>query len=252
MDLTLIAPINNMTYNIRLAKALDVHSAIYLSVLLNFQQKESNKEDNRVKLSREEIYNMTAITDDEQEQIESRLRYVKLIKMWRIKNSSARHYYEIDMQCLMQVLDGKQEELSDNIKHVKELYKENKKPTKSECIINNLKKHVTIEDEKAREYLFEWIKAAVAKYGHLTKFSVEDMCNDLIKYSKNSNTVLYNLCRIAAKYGYRSSVDIIRYYKKEYNINDSDIHIGCNPNNTIQADVDKNIKELREHGGEVF
>lgn len=243
-----IARINNITYNVKLAKLIGVYSSIFINVILDMHI--SKPSDEYVMISRKDIYELCAIDNDKQEEIENNLKYYNLLEMSPVKNSSLKNYYKLNTSKVEELLSNKLEESEKELNKTYELFKDSiKKPktmSKRAIIIDNLKKAITIKDEESNAYLCEWIDAVMQKTGYLSKVAVEEMCTQLSQHIGRKTTQLREICKLAAILAYKDAKWVIKKYDE--NISNNSLIL----NNLNQEEIDENINELQNYKGETF
>ncbi len=248
MILDFTARSNNISYNIKLAKMFGVCSAIYLTLLMDCYF--SREEDEYIKLSREDIYNLTGIEDAKQEDIEHNLESYNLIQVSPLKNSSLKNYYKLNVELLEHIISLNNsnivEELQKTFKTFKAATTPPKSVSKRACIKTNLKNAIKVEDKDCREALESWIENAMQKTGYLSKQQVESMEDDLTKYAAEHRIPILELFNAAAKYAYKDSKWVIEKYS-ELNGGNKFVLNGLN-----QTEVTNNLNKLKNYNGETF
>lgn len=248
MIIDFISRTNNMNYNVKLAKLFGLYSSVFLGILIDCH---FAKKDDYIKLSREDIYNISGIDEEKQKEVEDNLRGYKLIEINSVKNSSNKNYYKLNVDLLSQILTSNDERLQEELSKTFEAFEAATKPprnvSKRSAIILNLKKSITIQDPESKNNMEEWIDAVMQKSGYLSKVAVEDMGDQLMKYSKNKVTLLRELTRLAAKVAYKDAKWVITKYEQD-NLSNSNLRL----NNLSQEEVDENINQLKNYKGETF
>ncbi|WP_300924691.1 hypothetical protein [uncultured Clostridium sp.] len=253
MILDFIAKANNISYNIKLAKLFGINSAIFLGILIDYNCTRTSEED-YIKLSRSDIYNLTGIDESTQIQTEDNLKYYNLIEVVPLRNSSFKNYYKLKIDNLIHVVESDSKVLQEELNKTYELYKqankdkEPKSVSKRASIIKNLKNNITIQDQECKLSLESWVDNIMQKLGYLSKEQVCYMCDELNKYSKNSITVLRILCKTAARIVYKDPKWVIKNYEDNYQDNKNNLIL----NNLSQEEINQNIEELKNYKGETF
>ena len=247
MIIDFITRTNNMSYNVKLAKLFGLYSSVYLNLLIDchFQ-----KDDEYIKLSRDDIYNLTGIAEEMQEEAEKNLISYNLIEVSKLRNSSSKNYYKLNTDLLTKILTSSSDEIEEELSKTVEAFKRATKPPKSvskrACVIINLKKAIKTTDSVARAALEDWIDAIYKKLGYLAKAGVEYMEDELSKASNKKITVFRELCKTAARVVYKEPKWVLVKYE-EANGKSSLIL-----NNVSQDDIDDNLKQLKNYNGETF
>ena len=250
MILDFINNVTNINYNINFAKLFGVYSAVYLNVLINcyFSMKDEN---DYIKLSRDDIYNLSAIEEDKQLEVEQNLVEYNLIEVSKLRNSSSKNYYKLNLELLNKLFISDSKEIQKELDKSSKIFKQATKPpakvSKRAAIILNLKNNVKTDDSISKEALQDWVDAIYQKSGYLSKQAVEYMEDQLLLYSNKKITVFRELCKLAARVVYKDPKWVITKYEEEKNTN-STLHL----NNINQEDIDSNLEGLKNYKGETF
>ena len=169
MLIELLSTSNYVSYNIKLAQLLGLHSAIYLSELMNINDKaiRKKKTDNTsFKLDRKYITSRTTLTLQEQLDIESNLIKIGILE----KPSDDKDVIILNINILTTLLMTDNEELIGDVKSLKK--SKTGKQTKAEAIKETLKENIVASNEELREAYSSWIDSVYAKQGWMSKKSV--------------------------------------------------------------------------------
>lgn len=224
-------------YSADVAKIFGVHSAVLLATLDNLLNIARVNGDcsGRVLVSREDIYETTAIDEKSQLAAENILSSIGVLSVTPAKNSK-RLSYSIDEKKLREVL------LS-NVSIVglctQEAPKE--KTTKKREQGSRVKKAIDYGDEQVDEKLKSWLSSLyeIGK-GGLSKESVCMQQEELKKFSKGNNAVAIEVINIAIKNGWRNLEWAIRRYQETNNKNNS---YNFSNYNNIKSSRDDNLSE---------
>lgn len=251
MILDFIARTNNISYNSKLAKLLGVYSSIYLSLLIDLY---SLKHEEFIKLSRDDIYNITAIEEEKQLEVEDNLKAYNLVEISPLKNSSSKNYYKLNTELINKIIMNEEKEVKDELDKtfdkMKIATKAPAKVSKRACIIDSLKKAIQTQDALSKGYLEDWVDAAMQKTGYLSKRAVEYMEQELKNYAHGSIRLLRDLYNTAARLGYKEPQYVINKYEQLQR--DKHNTESLNLNNVSQEQVNMNIQKLKDYEGETF
>lgn len=247
MILDFITKLNTITYNNKLAKLFGVYSAIYLGFLIDYQI--LNKEE-YIKLSRLEIYNLTAIEEEKQLEIEQNLISYNLLEMAKVKNSNSKNWYKLNVELLLKIItsdscDQLQEELEFQATAFKKATKPPSSVSKRAAIIANLKLNIKTTDPECKAILEDWIDAVYQKVGYLSKQAIIFMEEQLLTYSNNNLVLFKELCKLAARLAYKDPKWVITKYEQDTG---TSLHL----NNLSESEINDNIEQLKNYKGESF
>lgn len=236
--LELLSTSNYVSYNIKLAELLGLHAAIYISELMNINDKAIRKDkvtDNYFKLKRDYITSRTTLPEKEQLEIEQ-----NLLKIGILEKGENQDDLSLNITTLTTLMMSTDEQLIDNVKKLTKLKKRQSRSTKAEAIKEELKTNIITSNEELRDAYYEWIDAVYAKQGWLSKKAV--MCAQTLvdDFSKRNLDVALRLLEIAAINGYRDMQWAINAYNKECNISYKVFPTSCNVptrNTTLSSEV---------------
>lgn len=198
-------------YTVELAKVIGIKAAVYLSALQYYDA--LNKHAESFVVSREDVNNLSGLSESEQQDAETILKCCNIIKVKPNKTGTkltVTLFFNSALALLTQ--DIMTMELDTKIKE--QLQSRVSKKTKKEAIADNLKKGIKIDDPDLNKMLGDWIDSVILSgKGSLTKKAIELSVQDLLSYS-GDKTTLTEILRIAIKGGYRDLQWAIENYKK--------------------------------------
>lgn len=206
---------NYVHFNVKLAQILGLNSSIYLSQLMDINEKAIRKDkvnENFFTIDREYIAKRTTIGESEQKEIENNL--IKLGVLERSKDNADTLLLNITV--LTSILMSPDEDL---IKDISRISKAKKSKTKAEKIIENLKDNIITTNTELRQAYFDWIDAVYAKDGFMTKTAVISAQSNIDAFSGRNLDVALKVLEIAAVNGYRDITWAINNYNKDYKVN---------------------------------
>lgn len=219
MLIDLLSTSNYVSFNIRVAQVFGLHSAIYISELLNINDKaiRKNKIDNSVfKLDRKYIEERTTITVEEQLNIEKNLIKLGLIE----KPSDSKDDIIVNVTTLTTLLMSEDEELLDNVRTLEKLKKNTsgKKKTKAETERESLKSCINVSNQELYDAYCEWIDAVYAKLGWMSKKAVL-VGQQMIDETSNRNLdVALKILEIATVNGYKDMTWAVKTFKDNFEL----------------------------------
>lgn len=186
---------NVNSYNIDVAKILGPLSSIYVSFIDKLLTKNE-----KVLLSKNQIYNYTGIDFNKQDEVEKNLTYCGIMDIKEARGNSDKRSYFINYDRLNIILNNP-EKINEvyTLSTVKQKPKEKvSRETKKEQTLKRLKNSVKIEDEVLRQHIFDWIDSVIEKGGYLTTQSVKINVEELSKFT-SSQSIAIEVLNIATK-----------------------------------------------------
>ena len=204
---------NYVNFNVKLAHILGLNTAIYLSQIMDINEKAIRKDKvdkNFFTIDRNYITSRTTIAEKEQKEIEN-----NLIKIGILERSSAdANTIMLNITALTSILMSPDESLLKDISNISR-----PKKTKSEKILEALKDNIITVNPELRQAYFDWIDAVYAKDGFMTVKAVITAQSILSTYTTNNMSVALKILEIAAIHGYRDVSWAINTYNKDYKVN---------------------------------
>ena len=240
MLIELLSTSNYVSYNIKLAEILGLHAAIYLSELMNINDKAIRKDklsENMFTLKREYIKKRTTLDETEQIAIED-----NLLKLGILEKDDDPNAMSINISVLTTLMMTSDESLLNDCKQISST--KAKRQSKEEAVINNVKLCVNTKNRELREAYFAWIESVTARQGWIAKTTVIEAQAAIDKYSNRNLDVALEILKIAAINGYRDMQWAITKYAQ--NVSTNRIN---NPNINTSSSYTKVEKQL---SSEVF
>lgn len=216
MLIDLLSTSNYVSYNIQLAELFGLHSAIYISELMNINDKaiRKNKVDaNYFKLQRDYIKSRTTLDEKEQMAIED-----NLIKIGVLERKS-QNELSLNITTLTTIMMSPDETLLEDIKSITKKPRKSKRVTKAEAIKENLKASIITDNEELREAYSCWIDAVYTKDGWMTVDAVQAAQEVIDNASNRDLDIALSILKIARINAYRDMTWAVNYYQKQNNIN---------------------------------
>ncbi len=220
--------LNSNSYNVDIAKVFGVCSAIFLTCIEEeraFQIRHKLINDNdTLAISRQEIYERTALEDEKQIDVELALSECGVISVKPLKNVPNKNYYILYENQLDKIMKSSNpEDVIKNSSAKQFIKKPRVEPmSKRQTHINSLKRVVNCDDQVIKQYLCDWIDAVYTNpKGFLSPSSVNIAQQELEQYAKGSQAVKIDLLKIAIKGGLRDLTWAIETYEKEHKFNSS-------------------------------
>lgn len=199
---------NYASYNITLAQLVGLEAAVYCNQLLSIQNKAKRKEkleEGFFKVDRNFIVKQTSISKDNQLKLDEQLVSIGILE----KRDT--NLLNINLENLSTIIAGESLDLK---KEVATICKEKKK-TKKECIIEQLKRDITCDNSELREALEGWIDSIyTGPKAYLSKAAVTSFQDDLYNYSKGDLDVALAIVKIASISAWRNCQWAINAYEQ--------------------------------------
>lgn len=215
MLIELLSSSNYVNFNIKLAQILGLKPAIYLSQIMDINEKAIRKNkvnDNYFTIDRKYIESRTTLTRDEQVSIEKDLLNIGILE----KNTEKKNTICLNITMLTSIMMTPDEDL---LKDISSLSRSKKKRTKSEVIEDNLKDNVLTTNEELRDAYYEWIESVLTKKGMMTKAAVIHAQPTLDQFSNRNLDVALKVLEIASIHGYEDINWAINSYNKDFKVN---------------------------------
>ena len=234
-------------YNVDIAKVLGICQSILLSCIdeeRQFQIRHKLISDNdTVPLSRQEIYERTAMSDEDQKKAEESLVACGVLVIKPLRNVPNKNYYIINLDQIKKISESeKPEEVVSAAEIAQFIRKPRVEPmSKRQTHINSLKRTIKTDDPVIQQYLCEWIDAVYTNpKGFLSPSSVNIAQQELEQYAKGSQSTKIALLKIAIKGGLRDITWAINTYEKEHCVNSSNFAVY----NDIKSDGSNVVNEV--------
>ena len=214
MLIDLLSTANYNMYNITIANKLGLHSSIYLSELMNINDKAIRKnklEDNYFTIDRAYIKSRTTLDEKEQKELDKVLFDLGILE----KSKSNDCKVKLNVTELASLLMSDDEKLLEDVSNI--IKKKPSKKTKDEAMLENLKSNIVTSNDELREAYYNWIEGVYAKEGWMTKQAVISGQRALDAYNTTRDLdVALKIIEIAALNGYRDITWAINTYNKDY------------------------------------
>ena len=214
MLIELLSSSNYVNFNVKLAQILVLKPAIYLSQIMDINEKaiRKNKVDNNYfTIDRKYVESRTTLTKDEQIGIEKDLLNIGILE----KSADKKNTICLNITMLTSILMTPDEDL---LKDISSLSKGKKKKTKSEIIEQNLKDNILTTNVELRDAYYEWIESVLTKKGMMTKAAVIHAQPTLDNFCNRNLDVALKVLQIASIHGYEDINWAINTYNKDFKV----------------------------------
>lgn len=217
MLIDLLNTSNYVSYNIKVAEVLGLHSAIYISEIMSINCKAIKKQkidDQVFTLDRDYIRSRTTLDKEEQLDIEKNLIKIGLLEKPSSENQDC---IQLNISVLTALIMAEDEELIDSIKKLNKP-KNTRKATKKEKIKQELKNNVIVNNEELREAYYSWIDTVYEKQGWMSKTAVVEAQAIIDNFSQRNLDLALEVIKIADTNGYRDMNWAVTKYKNNYGV----------------------------------
>ena len=217
MLIELLSTSNYVSYNVKLADILGLHAAIYVSELMNINDKAIRKDrmtESSFSLNREYIKKRTTLSLEEQFEIESNLIKLGIVE----KPTDDVNSIVLNINVLTTLLMSTDNELLENVEKLVKLKNKKSKATKADAIRQNLKTNIVTTNMELIEAYSDWIDAVYAKQGWMSKKAVTLGQSVVDNFSKRDLDVALAVISIAAMHGYVDMQWAINKYSEQYKV----------------------------------
>ena len=214
MLIDLLSMSNYVHFNVKLAHIIGLNSSIYLSQIMDINEKAIRKEKtekNFFTIDREYITKRTTITEKEQKEIENNLIKIGVLER-SVDNADT---ILLNITVLTSILMSPDEEL---IKDISSLSKPKQKRSKADAIKDTLKQNIVTTNLELRNAYFSWIDAVYEKDGFMTKQAVVAAQARIDEFSNRNLDIALKVIEIASINGYRDITWAINTYNKDYKV----------------------------------
>lgn len=221
MLIELLSPSNYVSYNTKLAQLLGLHSSIYLSELMNINDKAIRKDktsESSFVLDREYMARRTTFDIEEQLEIEKNLIKLSILE----KPSDDKNCIIINLHMLTTLIMSTDIELLENVESLSKLKKASKsKATKSDSIKAKLMRSISATNEELREAYSIWIDSVCDKENWMSKAAVLEGQAIVDDFSQHNLDVALKIINIASIHGLRDMNWAVAKYKEQYRVKGS-------------------------------
>ncbi len=217
MLIDLLSMDNYVHYNIKIAQILGLHAAIYISELLNINEKAVRKDkvsDNCFIVDRNYIERRTTLSKDEQKEIDAVLLNLGILKTAEGNDDGL----TLDLTILTSLVSAEPISLEKLEKVITAAKNSKPKRTKSDAIRDNLKEKIVATNAELRAAYEEWIDAVYAKQGWMSAKSVTVAQTTIDNYCNHNLDLALHIIEIASINGYRDIQWAINSYEKDYKV----------------------------------
>lgn len=217
MLIDLLSQSNYVSFNIKVAQILGLESAIYLSEIMNINEKALRKhkvEDNFFTIDRSYIEARTTLNTTKQEEIEKTLLKMGILE----RNEESPNTISLNITMLTSILANPDEKLIKNINKIIRQNAKSPKARKEDVIKENLKSQIITTNEELKQAYSKWVDAIFEKDGWMSGEAVLAAQEVVDNFSNRNLDLALSIIRIATINGYRNMAWAVKSYKQDYNV----------------------------------
>lgn len=198
------------SYNVKLAQRIGLHTAVYVSELLNINRKAIQKckmiDGQYFKLDRNYIEQRTTITKKEQKELDAVLVNLNVLRI----HTTSKDIISIDLDALTGILLDDNSKIECSIKNIAT----KKKSAKNEAIVTALKESICVPNVELRKAYDDWIDSVMSRYGWMSKVAIVEGQKQLDSYTGKDLDIALEILRLAAVNGHRDITWSIEKYEE--------------------------------------
>lgn len=222
MLIDLLSMDNYISFNVKVANVLGLNEAVYLSELMNINEKAMRKStvvDNFFTLDREYITRRTTLTKEQQLSIDSYFAEIGLLTVDKEHNNNI----TLNISVLTKIVDADTDE--DTITQLKqktkavEKVKSRTKVTKEQQLCEEMKSHIETDNPELYKAYCEWIDAVFLKLHWMSAKAVKVGQELVDEASGRDLDIALKIVEIATVNGYKDMTWAVKTYKENYEMN---------------------------------
>lgn len=216
MLIELLSSSNYVNFNIKLAQVIGLNAAIYVSQLIDINDKALRKKrvnDGFFTIDRKYIKSRTTIDEATQREIDQVLLRLNIIQ----KHPDKYNTISLDISVLTSIMMTPDEDLIKDITQiVAQTEKKVKKLTKEERTLSDLQQCIITNNPELKQAYIDWITAVYQKDGFMTRQAVISAQSNIDTFSNHDLDVALKILELATISAYRDVTWAINNYKKDF------------------------------------
>lgn len=218
MLLDLLCTDNYISFNIKVANSIGLHSAIYVNEILNIMKTAVRKkkiENNFIRVDRDWVAQRTTLPIEEQLAIDKKLAKIDLV----VTDAEDPSKIKLNLDVLTNLMAEDDVKIINKVKKVTEVKKGSitGKQSVRQQTICNLKSYIQCSNEELLEAYRDWVDGVYARpNGFLSKKAIEVFQHGVDAFAKGDLDLALKIIEIATLNGYRVVDWAIEVFKKDY------------------------------------
>lgn len=233
----IIATDNLIQFNIQLAHLIGLKAAVYVSEIINIQNKAIRKKkikDGYFELNRKYLTDRTTLNVTEQKEIEK-----DLASIYVIKKDGDSDKISLDVNTLANILITPDDDLKKVVSKVAKL-KDTKQNIKEIKIRQELKNYIDTTNDELRQAYEDWIDSVFDKEGWMSKSAVQQAQKIVDSASDRYLDIALAIVNIASINGYRDMTWAVNAFRKDQSKRYTPIQV----NDTVNTKVELGDEEF--------
>lgn len=209
MLINLISLSNYQSYNVILAQALGLNTAVYLNALIEINEKAIRKnklENDHFLIDRKYITERTTLGKSQQKNIEKTLEAAHIIHK---KDDDC---IKVNVDILSGIMMGENESIVENLSFLKT----DERKQKSEHILTSVKRHININLPQEMQVAYsEWLDVIQNKFGFVSKQMILSAQQVVDEAANHNIDTAIDIIHIASANGWKSMKYAVEVYNKQ-------------------------------------
>lgn len=209
MLINLISLSNYQSYNVILAQALGLNTAVYLNALIEINEKAIRKnklENDHFLIDRKYITERTTLGKSQQRNIEKTLEAAHII------HKKDDDYIKVNIDILSGIMMGENETIVNDLSFLKT----NDKQKRTESILIAVKRHINGNyPQDMKDAYSEWLDVIQNKFGFVSKQMILDAQRVVDKEADHNVDVAIDIINIASANGWKDMRYAVQTYNKQ-------------------------------------
>lgn len=213
---------NYISFNVKVADVLGLNEAVYLSELMNINEKAIRKStvvDNFFTIDRAYLTKRTTLTKEQQLKIDKFFSEIGILTI----DPENHNAITLNISVLTKLLDAEEGEdtikqLKDNRKAIQKL-KSNNKMTKEQQSCEEMKTYILTDNTELYEAYCDWIDSVFSKLHWMSAKSVKVGQKLVDEASGRDLDIALKIIEIATVNGYKDMTWAVKTYKENYELN---------------------------------
>ncbi len=222
MLIDLLSMDNYISFNVKVADVLGLNEAVYLSELMNINEKAIRKStvvDNFFTIDRAYLTKRTTLTKEQQLKIDKFFSEIGILTI----DPENHNAITLNISVLTKLLDAEEGEdtikqLKDNRKAIQKL-KSNNKMTKEQQSCEEMKTYILTDNTELYEAYCDWIDSVFSKLHWMSAKSVKVGQKLVDEASGRDLDIALKIIEIATVNGYKDMTWAVKTYKENYELN---------------------------------
>ena len=242
MLIELLSSNSYLQLNVKFIQVFGLRTAVYLSAAMNFMYSSRYNEDSYFELDRDQLFELTSLSFEEQISIEDKLTEAGILLRMEDIAAVSRVHITLDVNNLVNIIANGDSKLLDRVSKLTRL----PKTLRAGRISNrqkqamNLKYSIKAPNQELLDAYQNWVDGVYANpKGFLSQQSITIFQKTIDEYAKGDLDLALKLIEIATVNGYRDATWAINRFKRDYEKNWYKQYIIADNKNKREIDLDQ-------------